>query len=214
MRCFLAPTFPLARSRVPWLAVAVLLSAAWNATAGAEPIPLTTGSGNDTEAVFSPDARRVVFQSDRSGTLDLYQLDLATKEVTPLVAGPGHACFPAFSPDGKWVVYSYAHFTTTAFEGIEHGYNLFVIPAEGGEARRLTSGRPPRLLSTVQVPTVARSGSRRIVQVAAREKRIRSTCFRSRWTVVSCSLLPATLRATPPLLACRSRLTGRISFTA
>jgi len=141
MRCFLAPTFPLARSRVPWLAVAVLLSAAGNATAGAEPIPLTTGSGNDTEAVFSPDARRVVFQSDRSGTLDLYQLDLATKEVTPLVAGPGHACFPAFSPDGKWVVYSYAHFTTTAFEGIEHGYNLFVIPAEGGEARRLTSGR-------------------------------------------------------------------------
>jgi Tol biopolymer transport system component len=57
-----------------------------------------------------------------------------------LVTGPGHACFPSFSPDGKWIVYSYAHFTTTALEGIEHGYNLFTVPSEGGQPRRLTSG--------------------------------------------------------------------------
>ena len=122
------------------LAVAALL-AAWNVAATAGPVALTTGPGNDTEAVFSPDGRRIVFQSDRTGTLDLYQYDVATKEVTPLATVPGHACFPGFSPNGKWIVYSYAHFTSTAFEGIEHGYNLFVIPAAGGKARRLTSGR-------------------------------------------------------------------------
>ncbi len=137
---------PTPRRVGPWrlgLVAAVLLVSALCSTPadGAGPLPLTSGSGNDTEAVVSPDGGRVVFQSDRSGTLDLYQLDLATKEVTSLVTGPGHACFPAFSPDGKWIVYSYAHFTTTAFEGIEHGYNLYVVPAEGGQARRLTSGR-------------------------------------------------------------------------
>lgn len=106
---------------------------------------LTTGSGNDTEAAWSPDGSQIVFQSDRSGTLDLYLLSVATRRVKPIVQGPGHACFPAWSPDGKSIVYSYAHFTKTAFEakhgGGQDGYNLFVVPAAGGEPRQLTSGR-------------------------------------------------------------------------
>lgn len=118
------------------LGITCLLAAA---SAG-EPVALTTGPGNDTEAAWSPDARRIVFQSDRSGTLDLYLLDLETREVKPLVAGPGHACFPAWSPDGRWIVYAYAHFTTTAFERKGDGYNLFVVSAEGATPRRLTQG--------------------------------------------------------------------------
>ena len=38
----------------------------------AEPVRLTSSEGNDTEAQFSPDGKTIVFQSDRSGTLDLY----------------------------------------------------------------------------------------------------------------------------------------------
>lgn len=105
-----------------------------------EPVALTTGPGSDTEAAWSPDGRRIVFQSDRSGTLDLYVLDLETGETRPLVAGPGHSCFPAWSPDGRWVVYAYAHFSTTAFERQGDGYNLFLVSVEGGEPRRLTQG--------------------------------------------------------------------------
>lgn len=107
----------------------------------AEVQQLTTGPGNDTEAAWSPDGGRIAFQTDRNGTLDLYLLDLATRELKPLVEGPGHAAFPAWSPDGKWIVYSYAHFTKTAFEGQEDGHNLFLVPAEGGAPRRLTHGR-------------------------------------------------------------------------
>lgn len=73
---------------------------------GARLVQLTAGPGNDTEAAWSPDGQRIVFQSDRNGTLDLYVLDLATKALTPLVVGPGQAAFPAWSPDGKWIVYS------------------------------------------------------------------------------------------------------------
>ncbi len=108
---------------------------------GAELVQLTTGPGNDTEAAWSPDSQRIVFQSDRNDTLDLYVLDLATKALAPLVVGPGHAEFPAWSSDGKWIVYSYACFTKTALEGQDDGYNLFVIPAAGGRPRRLTQGR-------------------------------------------------------------------------
>ncbi|MBM4048299.1 MAG: hypothetical protein FJ279_24620, partial [Planctomycetes bacterium] len=112
--------------------------------AGSEPTggwrQLTDGPGNDTEAAWSPDGRRIAFQSDRAGDLDLFILDLDTRKVTPLVTGPGHACFPAWSPDGRLIVYSFAHFTKTAVEGIENGYNLFIVSADGGTPRRLTSG--------------------------------------------------------------------------
>ena len=102
---------------------------------------LTTGAGNDTEAAWSPDGQRIVFQSDRNGTLDLCLLDVTARSVKPLVEGPGHAAFPAWSPDGKWIAYSYACFTKTAWEEQEEGYNLFLVPAEGGTPRRLTQGR-------------------------------------------------------------------------
>ena len=115
------------------------------AAACAAPLQLTLGPGNDTEAAWSPDGSLIVFESDRSGTLDLYLLDVAARRIEPIVQGPGHACLPAWSPDGKSIVYSYAHFTKTALEaykaGDQDGYNLFLVPAAGGEPRRLTSGR-------------------------------------------------------------------------
>jgi len=123
-----------------WLAWGACLAGLLGSALAGEPIPLTTGPGNDTEAAWSPDGERIVFQSDRSGTLGLYVLDLPTGDTRPLVVGPGHACFPAWSPDGKGVVYSYAHFTATAFERQADGYNLFRVAAEGGKPRRLTQG--------------------------------------------------------------------------
>ena len=107
----------------------------------AEPVRLTSSEGNDTEAQFSPDGKTIVFQSDRSGTLDLYTVDATSDEPQPLLTAPGHASFPTYSPDGQSIVYAYAHFTRTALEGHDHGYNLFVIPADGdGTPRQLTSG--------------------------------------------------------------------------
>ncbi len=103
------------------------------------PEPLPAGPGNNTAAAWSPDGTQVVFQTDRAGDADLYLLDLAAGQAKPLVTGPGHAICPAWSADGRFVLYSFARFETTA-EGVRDGYNLFRVPAAGGEPERLTSG--------------------------------------------------------------------------
>ena len=143
-------SLPLGRQALLWAAcLACLLGSA----AADPPVPLTTGPGEDTEAAWSPDGRQIVFQSDRSGTLGLYVLETSSLEIQPLVTGPGHACFPTWAPDGKSIVYSYAHFTATGFEGMPNGYNLFLVPAEGGEPQRLTEG-----LHRDYCPVFARDG--------------------------------------------------------
>ena len=51
-----------------------------------------------------------------------------------LTAGVGEKCDPSFSPDGKWL----------AFSGDYYGnLDVFVMPAEGGEPRRLTHHPAP-----------------------------------------------------------------------
>ena len=103
--------------------------------------PLTHGPGADTEAACSPDGRLLVFQREREGDADLVVLDLETGQERDLVAGPGDARYPCWSPDGQTVVYSFGHITTTAHQGVPNGYNLFSVPAAGGEPKRLTSGQ-------------------------------------------------------------------------
>ncbi len=116
---------------------------------------LTRGSGNDTEAAWAPDGKRIAFQTDRNGDLDIALLDLQTGGTALLVSGPGHACFPAWSPDGRWIAYSFAHFTRTAVQGLENGYNIYIVPAAGGTPRQLTSG-----LQRDYCPTFTRDGRR------------------------------------------------------
>ena len=105
------------------------------------PVQITHGPGSDTEAAWSPQGAKIVYQSERNGGCDLYVLDLGTGKSRPVVKGKGYSCFPAWSPDAKWIVYSHAVFDKTAFERPKDGYNIFVVSAGGGEPRRLTSGR-------------------------------------------------------------------------
>jgi TolB protein len=67
---------------------------------------LTRGHARDRQPVCSPDGRRVLMSSNRSGNTDLWMLDLETGELTQLTDDPAQDWDPAFTPGGQGVLWS------------------------------------------------------------------------------------------------------------
>src|SRR5579862_31110 len=61
---------------------------------------------------------------------DIWTVSRDGGDATRLTAGIGEKRDPYFSPDGKWLAYTADHYGNP---------DVFVIPATGGEPRRLTS---------------------------------------------------------------------------
>jgi TolB protein len=102
---------------------------------------VTSGPGDDTEAAWSPDGKRIAFQTDRNGDLDLAAVDVSSGKVTSIVEGDGNACYPAWTPDSA-LVYAFGHHPGTAVQAAtaqaDWGYGLRLWRA--GETRVLTQG--------------------------------------------------------------------------
>ncbi|HEX9934498.1 MAG TPA: tetratricopeptide repeat protein, partial [bacterium] len=69
-----------------------------------EPVQLTSHLGMDRSPCFSPDGRKIVFVSDRSGQPDLWIFDLSTSETQRLTFKGGEE--PSWSPDGNWILFT------------------------------------------------------------------------------------------------------------
>lgn len=95
-----------------------------------------------THPAVSPDGRRIAFQCEREGKLDLGVYDCASKQIVWVDARPGNACFPAWGRDGA-LVYAYGHPTNTAYQmmkrGAYDGYHVWRW-REGTPLEQLTSG--------------------------------------------------------------------------
>ncbi|MBV9215428.1 MAG: PD40 domain-containing protein [Acidobacteria bacterium] len=70
---------------------------------------LTHSPGYDAEATISPNGKKIVFTSDRSGDLELYSMDIDGKNVKQLTNEPGYDGGAFYSPDNKWIVYRGSH---------------------------------------------------------------------------------------------------------
>lgn len=57
---------------------------------------LTDDPALDARPTFAPDGRSLLFESSRSATMQIYQLDLKSKRVTPVTKAPGGARFPVW----------------------------------------------------------------------------------------------------------------------
>jgi len=90
---------------------------------------LTHGNSNDRQPTYSPDGQRVVFSSNRSGNLDLWALELATRSVRRLTDHPGDDWDPAVSPDGRilWSSNRSGHF------------EIWTAEPDGARPRQLTN---------------------------------------------------------------------------
>jgi tricorn protease len=72
-----------------------------------------------------PYGDRIVFVADGN----IWSVDKAGGAAERLTSAPGQDMFPRVSPDGKWIAYT---------EASKAGTDVWVIPAWGGPARRLT----------------------------------------------------------------------------
>ena len=88
---------------------------------------------------ISPDGRRVAYvvtsldreSNEYRGTIWVASLD-GSEEPRPFTSGERRDALPRWSPDGRWLAF------TSNRGDKEQKPQLYVIPAEGGEARRLT----------------------------------------------------------------------------
>ena len=89
---------------------------------------------------ISPDGTRVAYHvwsidedaNDYRGAIWVAPLD-GSAEPRRFTSGERRDAMPRWSPDGRWLA-----FVSTRGDGPKTPANLYVIPAEGGEARRLT----------------------------------------------------------------------------
>lgn len=81
---------------------------------------ITSGDWDDITPAPSPNGKQIAFASNRSGSWDLYLLDLESGEVTQLTNTPEYEGAPTWSPDGSFL----------AFEAYENeNLNIVVGPA-------------------------------------------------------------------------------------
>jgi len=128
--------FPSVRgSRVVYQHVAIQPQAIWRvggrsaSTRHREPQKLIASSQGDGNAVYSPDGRKIAFESTRSGAVNVWVCDSDGANAVQLTTFEGQSGTPRWSPDGRKLV----------FDSIEAGdWNLYVIDADGGAPQRLT----------------------------------------------------------------------------
>ena len=98
------------------------------ASGGARPLIIHPAS--DQEPEWSPDGKRILFDSDRAGDADIYVMapdGSGLQQITSSVAKEDHG---AWSPDGHLIAYQYDAGDNT---------DVWVMRADGTAPRRLTT---------------------------------------------------------------------------
>jgi TolB protein len=67
--------------------------------------PLTRNRAIDIGPAWSPDAKRIAFVSDRSGSPQIYVMDADGSNQKRLTFQGSYNTHPAWSPDGRWIAY-------------------------------------------------------------------------------------------------------------
>jgi eukaryotic-like serine/threonine-protein kinase len=102
-----------------------------SAPPGKAPPPTKLFSATAWEAIMqiSPDAKRIAFTSNRSGTYQVWVCDSDGSNMLQLASLGSVAGTPRWSPDGRFI----------AFDArIEGQFDIYLIGADGGPPRRLT----------------------------------------------------------------------------
>ncbi|MBX7220230.1 MAG: hypothetical protein K1Y36_09825 [Blastocatellia bacterium] len=111
---------------------------------------LTTENAYDAEATVSPDGKKIIFTSDRTGDLELFSMDVDGKNVKQLTNTPGYDGGAFYSPDNKMIVYRASHpkdeTTLKDYQNLlkQHlirptSLEIMVMNADGSNQRQITN---------------------------------------------------------------------------
>ena len=101
---------------------------------GGAPRQLTTENLENVAPIFmwSPDGRSLAYTSRRTGTWDIWIVDVASGETRQLTNDIRDDTAPRWSPDGRWIAFLSERGGQT---------DLWVVPSAGGNAVRVTNDR-------------------------------------------------------------------------
>lgn len=111
---------------------------------------LTTEKGYDAEATVSPDGKKIVFTSTRSGDLELWVMNVDGSDLKQVTNTLGYDGGAFFSPDSKMLVWRASRptekedvdtYKSLLKQGLVQPSDLevFVANADGSEARQVTN---------------------------------------------------------------------------
>ena len=114
---------------------------------GGNPQNLTNNLSYETSPSWSPDGKRIAFDSNRDGRFnwEIYVMDADGGNVQRLTNNPdpnGHPDdrYPSWSPDGKRIVFS-ARREGHVVHNLDITYEIYVMDADGQNEQRLTENR-------------------------------------------------------------------------
>ena len=121
---------------------------------GGNATPVTKGMAYDNHPSFSPDGKRILFMSDRSGAENLWYIDIEKKDTVALT-DDNNQNFPGavYTPDGNYIVYTKGRRNT----------KLYLMHKNGGAGTQLIA--TPANLKTID-PAISADG--RYVYYSAR----------------------------------------------
>jgi Tol biopolymer transport system component len=95
------------------------------------PVKLIASTRDEVSPQFSPEGKRIVFVSDRSGSKEIWVCESDGQRAVQLTNfGGSHTGTPRWSPDGRQI----------AFDSRPEGQtDIYVVSAEGGRPRRVTT---------------------------------------------------------------------------
>lgn len=100
------------------------------AASGGAATRLTTSPGIDTGGSYSPDGTRITFESDRSGTQQIYVMNADGSNQRRISFGGGRYATPVWSPRGDLIAYTH----------LGGGFSVGVMGVDGSGAKDLTNG--------------------------------------------------------------------------
>jgi len=96
-----------------------------------EPVSLISSTYPDEAAQYSPDGKKIVFASGRSGHTEVWVCASDGSNALQLTSLQGFVGSPRWSPDGQRIVFD---------SNVEGQFQLYVIDVGGGSPRRMTHG--------------------------------------------------------------------------